>query len=353
MLPALQKGREVVTNMALNMEVMEEHGYDRLITFCEFKPEDFAELLENHKGALVVIDEAWKIWRAGEQFKSVPKDQASFMLEERHHVGKNGKPIEIILQAQSPKKLPTWITEELHYIYYTEDLSGIGMPGLYNMEVYGGNVMKPANKVKTIGPKKYEKDTIGTFYKSQSKSELPDEIADEKVEDNRANIWTKPLIKYGLPLSIISFPFFVWLSISQVKGLADQEGLSLNENEEQTEEVSDDQTILPSLKTPSPNPAPQEGQNIQPRIEQAVYTPPPEPPYSKNFRISGYYSDGNFKMYLITNGIYSISLPESSCNKARYSCVWQGETVTKWTGLDEEKGMLQLNLPNTENRKIN
>lgn len=222
-LPALRKGRTVVTNIPLNLELISEtKEFKGSVQIFETKDitdnSDSAFFEELPDGCLWVCDEAWRLWESGIKATAMPESHKAFITEHRHLVGEDGFTTEIVLVTQDNSQLCAFVRNLIDETYRSSKLDKVGMKNRCRIDVYqtgvtGSNPPK-SNLIRQIGPKKYKKE-VWQYYKSHTKSE---HVGMEEKADNRASIFKNPLIKYGIPVSILIFVFAISSVMSFFKG---------------------------------------------------------------------------------------------------------------------------------------
>ncbi len=149
-------------------------------------------------GALVVIDEAWKIW--GNEKEPLP-DHLEFFTKHRHYVDENTKQscdLAICVQDLGlvHKKLKVLIEQTTK----TTKLKFIGAPKKYRIDIYQGNKQTKASLISQFY-RSYKKD-IFPLYHSYSGG-----VGQEKNIDNRINIFKSWGFILPILISIITLFF--------------------------------------------------------------------------------------------------------------------------------------------------
>lgn len=325
-IPALKKGRPVYTNIPLNNDAIGRDFDIELVNYLqnqEMEESQGASLLSIPGGALIVMDEVWRIFPAGLKANEIPKATKEFLAEHRHKAAFiNGDNLtqEIALIVQDLGQIANYVRGLVDKTFVASKLDAVSAKTKYRIDVYQG-----AQK----GPK-YSKDMISTFYgkykpeiyqyyKSHTKSESG--LAGmERAEDNRATVWKHPLVKYGLPVAFIAL-FFGIRSILGFFTSTKQPGV-------QTQ-------TAPAIESKPPPPVNTQPTPPSPPVQ---YQPPPRPPESKRWRLSGYIGSPYGKVFLIENSKQGrLKLTERECVKryGEYECLVDGEIVASYTGQPE------------------
>lgn len=150
-IPACKNNREVWTNIPCNQE--------KFINDFGFSPTQFTtqEILNDKnwfqdvlpKGALVVIDECWRLWPAGLKTNNMEENHKSFLAEHRHMVGDNGNSTEIILLTQDLAQIASYPRNLVETTYRTTQLNAVGAKSKYRIDIYGGCITGPNPPDKT------------------------------------------------------------------------------------------------------------------------------------------------------------------------------------------------------------
>lgn len=218
-LPSIQQGRNVVTNIAgMSEQVMhdflvaEGHDVSKLGKLKIVKADDF--LTPNffptdntndfsdcfvQPGDLVAVDEIWRIWPTD---KKVSEEHKNFFRMHGHFVNQdNGLTCEIALITQDPNDVHRFIRGIVMQTLVFEKTTELGVDTAYKIYVYSRtNTRKPLN---VLGPYTYNKKYF-PLYVSNSKNESgikPREIRVEK----RNSIFNSKLFKYFMPLAVFLF----------------------------------------------------------------------------------------------------------------------------------------------------
>ena len=112
-LPALKQGRRVVTNIPLHVHKIRALPGLEDAQIVEF-PLD-AVKAEPHRmnefvtpGSLFVLDEAMRLWPAGEKVNKVPDEFKFLLSEHRHQVDAKGNATQIVIVIQDLGNLGAW-----------------------------------------------------------------------------------------------------------------------------------------------------------------------------------------------------------------------------------------------------
>ena len=190
--PALKKGRTVFANIPMNNELCQELFGSQVIQY------DIQDILDNPNwwsevltpGALIIIDECWRLWPSGMKAINVKEQDKTFLAEHRHIVGEDGKSTEIFLVTQCLSQLAIFVRNLVETTFRTVKHLALGADNRYRIDVYMGPVTGPnppiKRRVKEIQGKFDPK--IFELYQSHTKSETG-EAGDETRTDQRLNIF--------------------------------------------------------------------------------------------------------------------------------------------------------------------
>lgn len=213
-LPNLAMGRNVWTNIPFNKEaLLEQYGIaPTYFSFDDMKenPQWFHKTLT--EGAVVVIDELWRIWG---KTSRITEEHKEFLAEHRHIVGDCGNSTEIVFVTQDLNQLTLFARELVETTYRTIKLNTVGATTRYRVDVYEGAATgqnpPKSQRLRQIHGGKYEKK-VYKFYKSHTKSKTG-AAGLEGNADDRGNV----LSSWGMKARIFAAPiaavFMVWFGI--------------------------------------------------------------------------------------------------------------------------------------------
>ncbi|HIL23613.1 MAG TPA: hypothetical protein EYG20_10050 [Alcanivorax sp.] len=140
--PAIKKGREVWTNIPVNEEAwMERHG-KAPVNF------DVQEIKDNPRwfhdvfpaGAVLVLDECWRVWPAGLKANNADENHQEFLTMHGHMVGDEGYTTEVVLVTQDLSQLASFVRALVDFTYRSVKLRKLGMDKTFRVDVYEGAV---------------------------------------------------------------------------------------------------------------------------------------------------------------------------------------------------------------------
>jgi len=219
-IPALKAKREVFTNIPMNaLECRNQFGMAPI----QFSTQDIIEneswwAEEFNAGALIVIDELWRLWPAGLKANNVREADKAFLAEHRHLVGENGISTEIIFVTQDLSQISAFARALVENTFRVTKLSKLGMSNKFRVDIYFGAVTgasPPKSKREREIYGKFKSDVF-RLYKSHTKSETG-EAGNEDRTDNRFNILKGNGFKFGIVL-IAALIFTAWKGSDKLTG---------------------------------------------------------------------------------------------------------------------------------------
>lgn len=340
-LPALQAGRVLITNIPLNLDAVGA-DYDIELVY-QVSNDDLLNKgvdlwLAMPGGAVIVLDEVWRIWPAGMKASDLKDYHKEFLAEHRHKVGKDGMTQEIILIVQDLSQISNYVRGLVDTTYRALKMDKLAAKNKYRVDVYSG-AQKGPNYPKNVVSSffGYYKPAIYKYYKSHTKSAtgLP---GMERVIDDRGVIWKHPVIKYGFPVALILFLFGINSALKFFSG----------------------GDVKPASASASPRPAPAARPLSAPSsapsapVNSAAAPAPVAPSkpvakplaYSKVWRVVGVSGSSGRLVYHLQHAVRgSRRLGSDSCRQdsiREFVCEVDGELVTSWTGSLGFRGLDEL-----------
>lgn len=326
-IPALRQKRLVYTNIPMH----EEHCINEL----GMAPVPFSidDLLKNPNwfttvftaGAVLVLDECWRLWPSGLKASNVREGDKTFLAEHRHMVGENGFSTEIYLVTQDLSQLAMFVRALVESTIRMVKLTNLGLDKRFRVDMYSGAVTgsKPpiSKREREIHGGKFKKE-IYDFYKSHTKSETGF-AGDETKTDKRFNIFKGLGIKLGL-IFIICCAVFIWFGSQTVKHAYVPEPVK----EDPKQELKHQQT--PKTKAPA------NGNKLASSTQQHSTQSLEFLSKAKYIYVS--YTLGNKPLlqyfYRVVFDNYEISLTESELLAMGYALTPVNECVVKAIGAD-------------------
>lgn len=220
--PALENKKPVWTNIPFNENaLLEKFGViptGFTIDDITQNPDWFQTVFE--PGAVLVLDECWRLWPAGLRANNVLMQHKSFLAEHRHMVGENGLSTEIVLVTQDLAQISSFARNLVENTFHVTKLSKVGFDKRFRVDVYFGPVTGA-----TPPKAKREREIHGAFkpeiqalYKSHTMSKTGS-AGDESRTDGRFNILKGGMFKgavlslfVGAPLALL-FLILAWNKI--------------------------------------------------------------------------------------------------------------------------------------------
>ncbi|MES9872662.1 MAG: zonular occludens toxin domain-containing protein [Candidatus Sedimenticola sp. 6PFRAG7] len=335
-IPALEAGRIVITNIPLNEVEIFKHLHDLGVKRLDIRGLDIEKvnsdpdyLTELPGGAVIVIDEVWRLWPSGLKASQVPEQHKSFFAEHRHKVGQDGRSQEIILVTQDLAQVAAFVRQLIEETFRSVKLTAVGQKNRFRIDVYTGAVAgnnPRGQKMREIFGK-YE-ERVFRFYSSHTMSETGKAGHEEKV-DKRGNVLKAKIIKYGIPGGIVAVLFGVYFAISAISGIFTKQ-----------EDVLVEKPITTTIEEKY---RPQLNYNehlAHADLQEQPLNEDTETPYSNVWRLGGYlngYVDGIKKEMAVLIGKGRIRyIPTKTCvqieGTPERECQVDGETVTFWSG---------------------
>jgi zona occludens toxin len=325
-IPALNAGRHIITNIPLSLGRMaDDFPKGKITTFTNSEASEqdspFFDMERHPSGVIWVIDEAWRFWKSGAKSVNMPQEEKEFFTEHRHNVGPDGRTNEIVLVTQDLSQLASFVRQLVEETYRAVKLTAIGSNTKYRIDVYMGAAVgqKPGKPMRQLYGS-YKKE-VYQYYKSHTRNKTDFAAGMEEKADDRANVLKHPLIKLGIPLCIL----IAIVAVYQVKGYFDVEASEQNE-------ASPDS--LANAVTLDEVPYPEEARRSrsQTNQHQSRFELHPEwLPLSDNWRILGTFND--LIVLYSERGIRRIH--SRNCGKFKKTgedfCVIDGQLVTRFS----------------------
>jgi zona occludens toxin len=325
-LPSLQEGREVHTNIPLTDLCTDK--YPGLVH--QLKAEWFKDLelfAAIPPGAVVVLDELWRRWPAGLKANNVNFADKEFLAEHGHNVDDNGNTTRVVLVTQDLSQISAFARDLVAMTYRTTKLDAVGADNRFRVDIYTGCVTgqkPPKNQLLRSTFDKYD-PTIYGFYRSSTKSKTGD-VGNESRADKRANIWRSPFILFSIIAPLVAIPLLGWY----VSNLFFS-GLGMVEPEPEP------QVTLQPMVNPDP---PGYTSDIQPEYEPVTNTDKSSPVW----KVSGYMlrekqKEGSLPdLVILSSAVAGLRyMLASDCERfpdgINWKCEVDGYTVTPWSGI--------------------
>lgn len=214
-LPALKAHRCVVTNVALKWDKVRE-----AFPGCDLRPFDI-DAVKAHPssigdaappGCVLVIDEAWKLWPAGQTAKDVPEPFKAILAEHRHRVDALDQSMQVVIVTQDLGQIGKFARDLVEETFRTCKLTSLGSSKRYRVDVYNGPVAganPPASKRVRQLFGKYRAE-VWQWYQSHTMSESGDSGANEQKVDGRGVIWRSPALWIGATAIVLCLGYGIY-----------------------------------------------------------------------------------------------------------------------------------------------
>lgn len=213
-IPALQSGRHVITNIPLKLgRLGDDFTQGKVTIFTNKQAEedpDFFNLENQPAGVIWVIDEAWRFWKNGAKSVNIRDCEKEFFTEHRHAVGEGGFTNEVVLVTQDLSQLAMFVRQLIEETYRAVKLTSVGQKNRYRIDVYMGAAtgQKPGKPMRQLYGK--YKPEVYQYYKSHTRNKTDFAAGMEEKADDRANVLKHPLIKIGIPVFLVIAGFGVY-----------------------------------------------------------------------------------------------------------------------------------------------
>lgn len=211
-IPAVEADRRIITNIPITDDFFVAYPSAQItqVTNDDIKTDNFWRL-DEFSGAVVVLDEVWRLWPSGQKASNAPESHKSGLAEHRHRVGTDGYTTEICLITQDLQQLASWARALVETTYRSVQLSSVGLQTKFRIDIYEGPVTGPnppeSKRLRQIYGQ-YDLN-ICRYYKSHTMSQTGEGGIQSRA-DKRANIFKSPLIRYGIPTAITVFIIAVY-----------------------------------------------------------------------------------------------------------------------------------------------
>ena len=213
--PSLKSGRVVYTNVPMKEEACIKAFGSSVVQFhvddILANPAWFTEVLP--KGAVIVIDELWRLWPSGT--RNVSEAHKSFLAEHRHMVSETcGKSTEIILVTQDLSQVAQFCRSLIETTFKVNKLTKAGSSKFFRVDVYSGPVTgasPPISKREREIPGKFKQSTYD-LYHSHTQSDVG--AGDEKRVDGRFSLFGGFKVKLMIFGFIAALIILIWCTFA-------------------------------------------------------------------------------------------------------------------------------------------
>lgn len=214
-LPALKKGRHVTTNVKgvsfgkiAELLEMELETVEALITICPWESSKNIHAFAKNDG-LVILDEVQDFFPPNCKLDA---EQTEFITQH----GQRG--IDIVLCGQSYRNVHVFWRDRIQRLIYFKKLSALGSESRYQWQMQEKSGPNSWAKMGT-GVRSYEPKYFGVY-----KSHTDGTTNTGNLQDDRAVIWKRPAIRYGIPAVLAVGVCALWFASSIFTGKTDITG---------------------------------------------------------------------------------------------------------------------------------
>lgn len=214
-LPALKKGRHVTTNVKgvsfgkiAELLEMEQDTIEALITICPWDSSKNIHAYAKNDG-LVILDEVQDFFPPNCKLDA---EQTEFITQH----GQRG--IDIVLCGQSYRNVHVFWRDRIQRLIYFKKLSALGSESRYQWQMQEKSGPNSWAKMGT-GVRSYERKYFGVY-----KSHTDGTTNTGNLQDERAVIWNRPAVRYGIPLVLAIGLGAAWFASSLFTGQTDITG---------------------------------------------------------------------------------------------------------------------------------
>lgn len=203
--PAIKAGRRVWTNIPCNEDVWLERFGCVPTRFQTQDVVDDADWFDGvfEAGAILVIDELWRLWPSGLKASDVSEQHKSFLAEHRHRVGADGFSTDVVFVTQDLAQIAAFARQLVETTYRVVKPVSLGIKNKYRVDSYFGAVTGANPPVS-----KRESDSHGLFksevfalYKSHTMSGHG--AGTEATVDDRNNLFKAWWFKAGVAVILV------------------------------------------------------------------------------------------------------------------------------------------------------
>lgn len=335
-LPALSEGRPIYTNIPLRDEAI-AHDYPwAKVTYIDLSPaqRDDPEFWQFEPGALIILDELWKVWPSGLKANNIPVYQLAFIKEHRHRTDEKGRWQDIVLVTQNLSDIAHAVREMVETTVMCSQLQDVGAAGWFVREYFTGPIKGcsggPASLLVNNERVKYE-EKVFRFYVSNTQG-TNTSVGPQGAKVVKQTIWGGwkfKLVAGGLGVLILAIILAVWRTST-----------GLDRHREQAR--------MQTAPAPAPAPAPVAPvapTPLPPPVAPVRPAPVAEPIPSEHWRLAGVVRTPTGTVAMLTNGRKTRRIDyRQHCQKgAEHHCTVAGELVASWTGPHEthQAGIIQ------------
>ena len=329
-IPALQEGRYIFTNIPLRDEAITRDFPTARVHYVELSAEQVSDpdFWQFAPGALVILDELWKVWPSGLRANRIPPYQLAFIKEHRHRTDDDGRWQDIVLVTQNLSDIASAIREMVETTVICMQLQDMGAAGWFVREYYTGAIKGcesgPSEKLVNNERVKYEQ-TVYQYYVSNTQGTKTN-IGPQGAKVVKQTVWGGWKAKaagFILLAVLVALPFSLWKTKQGMDKIKEQSKASTHLEPANPEPIHTQPAVNHHPFSP---PVP-----VQPEPPP----PPPQPEPSKEWRLSGRYRAAGPAMVMITDGTHTRRIPQAKYCRDEDGdivCTIAGQVIASWTG---------------------
>jgi zona occludens toxin len=348
---ALREGRRVVTNIEglkddLISEFLEKEGIHLddqgqivNVTSGQINSESFYyqpySLSLVQPGDIVILDECWEWFEDG---IPIPSRTMEFFRKHRHYVDEKNVCCDIVLISQDVLDIGRKTRRVIEQTFLMTKLTDVGAENSYRIEIYSKtNLRKPPIRTWLGMYEKKYYDLYDSYSFSEEQKQNKHNRGLERRVDKRGNILYSPMVKFGLPFSILGLIASVWWFVNYFESFGAKPDKS---------KIAPPPPVTPiAAANPQNNVAPQiqSANNSSQSNSQGVNNnqnkepeKPKEPRESGSISVSGYYKVNDKLFVLLRSSDKQRVLVEPKDftvqDMLRIEGKFQGDIVNTYTG---------------------
>lgn len=322
-LPAAKSGRLIYTNIPIKDKLKEDYPQLNLVNFTNDEPKNNEQFWSDiPAGALILIDETWRYWKAGLKANDMSDSMQEFFTMHGHKVCEKGLTQEIVFMTQDNKQIAAFVRDLIEETFICQKLNAVGMKKSFRIDIHQFGVTgRPPQKKRVRHLTGTYKEKVYQYYVSHTLN-TGDMVGKEEKMDDRGNIFKSKFFMFVIPAAIISMFFLLPMLFKNFNNMTggnmgkEKEVVTINK--------------IPLTKVIKPTP-----QLLPPEI--VAQLKPVEISLSKTWRISGVLNSLKMKVVVLSSRNGNRTLPLMDfCTPVTgspdWECLIDNEKVTTYSG---------------------
>jgi len=318
----LQEGRRIVTNLPLQMDVIQRDFPVADITFIDdLKTYDWDTV--GH-GVVLILDECWRLWPQGLKSSAIPHAQLALLKEHGHRSDDTGRSMDIVLITQDMADLCTTVRSLIETTFITAKHLDLGREDSFIRYTcrgacsLGKDNTPPKNQLISSENGKYNAK-VYQYYRTHMHSQ-GDAAPNEKriAGSSFFNSWISKAVCTVIALCIIAMIWSFQASKEKFNKMTGTPGRT-----------------VPTTTTTSTTSAKASNPSGQVKADSPP-SPPPKPSYSSDWRIAGKLvgmdRPGMVVLMSLSGATRLISTDKCKREDFEDFCSVDGEIVTRFSG---------------------